>query len=185
MYEGAPNHPREDRFWSIIEKYRVITAPTRHPCLHQVGRRLAQETQTSPVSACSVGEPIDPKLLDVVSRADRQQALPHRRYLVADRDRHDPDRAAARHRPTKPGWCTRRYPASPPRSWIATAMPCPRTRAASWSSRSPGLLRTIFATMNATGGHGLRQRAARDILRTAPAATRTAASGSWDAWTTC
>src|SRR6266403_698856 len=31
MYEGAPNHPREDRFWSIIEKYRVnifYTAPT-------------------------------------------------------------------------------------------------------------------------------------------------------------
>ena len=23
MYEGAPNHPHEDRFWSIIEKYRV------------------------------------------------------------------------------------------------------------------------------------------------------------------
>src|SRR5207245_6688354 len=31
MYEGAPNHPREDRFWNIIEKYRVsifYTAPT-------------------------------------------------------------------------------------------------------------------------------------------------------------
>src|SRR5262249_19292335 len=31
MYEGAPNHPREDRFWDIIEKYRVsifYTAPT-------------------------------------------------------------------------------------------------------------------------------------------------------------
>src|SRR5579884_1845867 len=31
MYEGAPNHPREDRFWDIIEKYKVnifYTAPT-------------------------------------------------------------------------------------------------------------------------------------------------------------
>jgi len=31
MYEGAPNWPREDRFWEIIEKYRVTifyTAPT-------------------------------------------------------------------------------------------------------------------------------------------------------------
>jgi len=31
MYEGAPNWPREDRFWEIIEKYRVsifYTAPT-------------------------------------------------------------------------------------------------------------------------------------------------------------
>jgi acyl-coenzyme A synthetase/AMP-(fatty) acid ligase len=23
MYEGAPNYPEPDRFWSIIEKYRV------------------------------------------------------------------------------------------------------------------------------------------------------------------
>lgn len=23
MFEGAPNHPKEDRFWEIIEKYRV------------------------------------------------------------------------------------------------------------------------------------------------------------------
>jgi len=31
MYEGAPNHPAEDRFWELIEKYKVTvfyTAPT-------------------------------------------------------------------------------------------------------------------------------------------------------------
>ena len=30
MYEGAPNHPDEGRFWEIIEKYKVsiYTAPT-------------------------------------------------------------------------------------------------------------------------------------------------------------
>lgn len=31
MYEGAPNHPAEDRFWALVEKYRVsilYTAPT-------------------------------------------------------------------------------------------------------------------------------------------------------------
>ena len=31
MYEGAPNHPEPDRFWSIVEKYKVnvfYTAPT-------------------------------------------------------------------------------------------------------------------------------------------------------------
>ena len=31
MFEGAPNHPKEDRFWEIIERYRVsilYTAPT-------------------------------------------------------------------------------------------------------------------------------------------------------------
>ena len=31
MYEGAPNHPGNDRFWEIVEKYQVnilYTAPT-------------------------------------------------------------------------------------------------------------------------------------------------------------
>ncbi len=31
MYEGAPNHPAEDRFWELVEKYKVTilyTAPT-------------------------------------------------------------------------------------------------------------------------------------------------------------
>eukprot|EP01048_Picozoa_sp_COSAG05_P043509 COSAG05_NODE_24100_length_254_cov_0.116129_1_plen_63_part_00 len=31
MDEGAPNHPAEDRFWELVEKYKVTilyTAPT-------------------------------------------------------------------------------------------------------------------------------------------------------------
>ena len=31
MYEGAPNYPKEDRWWEIIERYGVTifyTAPT-------------------------------------------------------------------------------------------------------------------------------------------------------------
>ena len=31
MYEGAPNFPAEDRFWDLVEKYKVsllYTAPT-------------------------------------------------------------------------------------------------------------------------------------------------------------
>jgi acetyl-CoA synthetase len=65
MYEGAPNHPREDRFWEIIEKYKVTvfyTAPTairafikwgdNHPKSHNLGSlRLLG----------SVGEPINPE----------------------------------------------------------------------------------------------------------------------------
>jgi acetyl-CoA synthetase len=65
MYEGAPNHPREDRFWDIIEKYRVsilYTAPTairafvkwgdHHPKGHDL---------TSLRLLGSVGEPINPE----------------------------------------------------------------------------------------------------------------------------
>ena len=43
----------------------------------------------------TVGEPINPGSLDVVSRAHRARPLPHRGYLVANRNRHDHDRAAA------------------------------------------------------------------------------------------
>jgi len=65
MYEGAPNSPREDRFWEIIAKYRVTvfyTAPTairafikwgdQHPKGHDL---------TSLRLLGSVGEPINPE----------------------------------------------------------------------------------------------------------------------------
>lgn len=65
IYEGAPNHPKEDRFWEIIEKYKVTifyTAPTairafikwgdQHPRAHDLrSLRLLG----------SVGEPINPE----------------------------------------------------------------------------------------------------------------------------
>jgi len=65
MYEGAPNHPREDRFWDIIERYRVsifYTAPTairafvkwgdQHPAGHDLSSLRLLGT---------VGEPINPE----------------------------------------------------------------------------------------------------------------------------
>ena len=46
MYEGAPNFPENDRFWQIIEKYRVnilLYRADRDPHFHQVGRLVGQE----------------------------------------------------------------------------------------------------------------------------------------------
>ena len=40
MYEGAPNQPKEDRFWEVIAKYKVTvfyTAPTALRALAQAG----------------------------------------------------------------------------------------------------------------------------------------------------
>jgi acetyl-CoA synthetase len=51
----------------------------------------------------SVGEPINPSRLDVVSREHRRQPLPHRGHLVADRNRRPHDHAAARRARRKPG----------------------------------------------------------------------------------
>jgi acetyl-CoA synthetase len=65
LYEGVPNHPAEDRFWSIVERYGVTqlyTAPTairafmkwgdEHPAGHDLSSLRLLGT---------VGEPINPE----------------------------------------------------------------------------------------------------------------------------
>ena len=65
MYEGVPNYPANDRFWSIIEKYGVTkfyTAPTAIRTFMKWG---AQEPAKHDLSSLqllgSVGEPINPE----------------------------------------------------------------------------------------------------------------------------
>jgi acetyl-CoA synthetase len=65
MYEGAPNHPREDRFWSIIEKYRVntfYTAPTAIRAFIKWGDDWPRKHDLSSLRLLgTVGEPINPE----------------------------------------------------------------------------------------------------------------------------
>jgi acetyl-CoA synthetase len=65
MYEGAPNHPREDRFWSIVEKYRVsifYTAPTAIRAFHKWGDVWPAKHDLSSLRLLgTVGEPINPE----------------------------------------------------------------------------------------------------------------------------
>jgi acetyl-CoA synthetase len=65
MYEGAPNHPREDRFWDIIEKYGVnilYTAPTAIRAFIKWGDQWpAKHDLTSLRLLGTVGEPINPE----------------------------------------------------------------------------------------------------------------------------
>jgi acetyl-CoA synthetase len=65
MYEGAPNHPREDRFWEIIAKYRVTifyTAPTAIRAFSKWGDQWpAKHDLTSLRLLGTVGEPINPE----------------------------------------------------------------------------------------------------------------------------
>jgi acetyl-CoA synthetase len=65
MYEGAPNHPREDRFWEIIAKYRVTvfyTAPTAIRAFIKWGdQHPARHDLSSLRLLGSVGEPINPE----------------------------------------------------------------------------------------------------------------------------
>ncbi len=65
MYEGAPNHPREDRFWSIIEKYRIntfYTAPTAIRAFVKWGDQWPKQHDLSSLRLLgTVGEPINPE----------------------------------------------------------------------------------------------------------------------------
>jgi acetyl-CoA synthetase len=65
MYEGAPNFPQEDRWWSIIEKYRVnilYTAPTAIRTFIKWGDSWPKKHDLSSLRLLgTVGEPINPE----------------------------------------------------------------------------------------------------------------------------
>lgn len=65
MYEGAPNQPREDRFWEIVEKYRVnifYTAPTAIRAFMKWGEQWPGKHDLSSLRLLgTVGEPINPE----------------------------------------------------------------------------------------------------------------------------
>ena len=65
MYEGAPNWPEPDRFWKIIEDYRVTilyTAPTAIRAFIRWGDQWVEKHDLSSLRLLgSVGEPINPE----------------------------------------------------------------------------------------------------------------------------
>ncbi len=65
MYEGAPNHPEPDRFWSIIDRHKVTifyTAPTAIRAFMRWGEEYPKRHDMSSLRLLgSVGEPINPE----------------------------------------------------------------------------------------------------------------------------
>ncbi|HAP74845.1 MAG TPA: acetate--CoA ligase, partial [Acidimicrobiaceae bacterium] len=65
MYEGVPNYPGNDRFWAIIEKYKVTkfyTAPTAIRTFMKWGSEEPAKHDLSSLKVLgSVGEPINPE----------------------------------------------------------------------------------------------------------------------------
>lgn len=63
--EGSPVHPTPDRFWSIVEKYRVnvfYTAPTAVRMFMKLGEKWPEKHDLSSLKILgSVGEPINPE----------------------------------------------------------------------------------------------------------------------------
>ena len=65
MYEGAPDFPQKDRFWSLIEKYQVsifYTAPTAIRAFVKWGDEWPKKHDLSSLRLLgTVGEPINPE----------------------------------------------------------------------------------------------------------------------------
>jgi acetyl-CoA synthetase len=65
VYEGAPDWPKQDRFWSLIEKHKVTifyTAPTAIRAFMKWGHQLPEAHDLSSLRLLgSVGEPINPE----------------------------------------------------------------------------------------------------------------------------
>jgi acetyl-CoA synthetase len=65
MYEGAPNHPQPDRFWSLIERHRVsifYTAPTAIRAFVRWGDDWPRKHDLTSLRLLgTVGEPINPE----------------------------------------------------------------------------------------------------------------------------
>ena len=65
MYEGAPDYPKPDRWWEIVEKYKVTilyTAPTAIRLMMKWGEKWPNMHDLSSLRLLgSVGEPINPE----------------------------------------------------------------------------------------------------------------------------
>ncbi|MDW7650173.1 MAG: acetate--CoA ligase [Bacillota bacterium] len=65
MFEGIPNYPNPDRFWDVVEKYRVnifYTAPTAIRAMMRDGEEWPNRHDLSSLRLLgSVGEPINPE----------------------------------------------------------------------------------------------------------------------------
>ncbi len=65
IYEGAPDHPQPDRWWDLVEKYRVTiiyTSPTAIRMHMKFGEQWAQKHNLTSLRLLgTVGEPINPE----------------------------------------------------------------------------------------------------------------------------
>ncbi len=185
LYEGAPDTPAWDRWWQIIEDYKVTIlycAPTAIRAFMKQGVELAGEARPVVPARPRLGRRADqPGSLDVVPRAHRRQQGAGRRHVVADRDRpdHDQRRSPASRRPSR-GRRRSRSRASASTSSTPTGCPSRPVAAATSSSRARG--RPCCAASTATRSATRRPTGAASRGCTSPA---TAPSATWTATCGC
>ena len=92
LYEGAPDWPQRDRFWSADREVRhhdSLYGPDRHPGLYEMGDGLAREARPVFPAPARLGRRADQpgSVALVPTRTSAAAEVPHCGYLVADRDR--------------------------------------------------------------------------------------------------
>ena len=101
MYEGTPDFPDRDRWWSIIERYGVsilYTAPTAIRTFMKWGKEYPDRHDLRSLRVLgSVGEPINPEAWMWYATTIGGVPLSGGGHLVADGDRRHHDRPVARH----------------------------------------------------------------------------------------
>jgi acetyl-CoA synthetase len=150
MYEGAPNWPHEDRFWEIVEKYKVTifyTAPTAIRSFIKWGDHWVDKHDLSSLRLLgTVGEGINPEAWMWYHRKIGRERCP-----IVDTwwqtetggIMMSPLPGAI---PTKPGSCTRPLPGIVPAIVDSTGKPVPQGQGG-WLVMTqpwPGMLRGIW-----------------------------------------
>jgi acetyl-CoA synthetase len=150
MYEGAPNHPREDRFWAIIEKYGVsilYTAPTAIRAFIKWGDQWPKQHDLRSLRLLgSVGEPINPEAwiwYHEVIGGGRCPIVDTWWQTETGMILMSPLPGAT---PAKPGSCTRPLPGVVPDIVDKQGRPLPKNQGGFLVMRQPwpAMLRTIF-----------------------------------------
>ena len=160
MYEGAPNFPEPDRFWSIIERHKVsvfYTAPTAIRTFLKWGEQWPKRHKLDSLRLLgTVGEPINPE-----AWMWYREVIGHNRCPIVDtwwqtETGHIMISPLPGAIATKPGSATRPFPASWPKSLTMDGKPVP--------DGSGGFL-VIKQTLAGNAAHHLwRSRSLREAI---------------------
>ena len=101
LYEGAPDAPTWDRWWQIVEDYKVTIlycAPTAIRAFMKQGEEIPRDARPRPRCASSArsASRSTPRPGSGTTTTSAAGPRADRRHLVADRDGPDPDQPAAR-----------------------------------------------------------------------------------------
>ena len=110
MFESIPTYPNPDRYWQVIEKWKVnqfYTAPTAIRAIAAAGEEWPGKYEMPSLRILgSVGEPINPEAWRWYHRNAGKGKMSDCRYLVANRDRRHSHHPLPGATPLKPGSAT-------------------------------------------------------------------------------